>query len=191
MAKKILAGLIVGAAVALATPAAASAEPYTEGGSCSISPTTVRAGGIATLNCRPGTFRPSETVDYTVSGQNGSTASLASYRMANTSAHASKAAASDGAAVLLVTVPSDASGAYTVTGTGVTSRTAAAATVTVLPVDAPAAAPAKASSPSSETTIAATGSVVTGYIPWIGGALVLAGVTVLVVVGARRRRTTP
>jgi hypothetical protein len=190
VAKKILAALIVGAAVALTTPAAASAEPYTEGGSCSISPTTVRAGGIATLNCRPGTFRPSETVEYTVSGQNGSTASLASYRMANTSAHASKAAASDGAAVLLVTVPSDASGAYTVTGTGVTSRTAAAATVTVLPVDAPAAS-AKASSPSSETTIAATGSVVTGYIAWIGGALVLAGVTVLVVVGARRRRTTP
>jgi hypothetical protein len=190
VAKKILAALIVGAAVALATPAAASAVPYTEGASCSISPTTVRAGGIAKLNCRPGTFRPSETVDYTVLGENGSTANLASYRMASSSAHASKVAASDGAAVLLVTVPSDASGAYTVTGTGVTSRTTAAATVTVLPVDAPA--PAKASSPSSETTIAATGSVITGYIAWIGGALVLAGLVVLVIVaGARRRRATP
>jgi hypothetical protein len=129
-------------------------------------------------------------VDYTVSGENGSTANLASYREASSSAHASKIAAADGGAVLLVTVPSDARGAYTVTGTGVTSRTAAAATVTVLPVDAPA--PAKASSPSSGTTIAATGSVITGYISWIGGALVLAGLVVLLlVVGARRRRTTP
>jgi hypothetical protein len=190
VAKKILAALIVGAAVALATPAAASAVPYTDGGSCSISPTTVRAGGITTLNCKPGTFHPSEMVDYTVSGENGSTANIASYRIANGSAHASKIAAADGGAVLLVTVPRDASGAYTVTGTGATSRAAAAATVTVLPIDA--AAGAKASSPSSGTTIAATGSVITGYIAWIGGALVLAGLVVLVIVaGARRRRATP
>ncbi|MFF1877316.1 hypothetical protein [Leifsonia sp. NPDC058230] len=190
MAKKILAALIVGAAVALATPAAANAVPYTEGGSCSISPTTVRAGGTTTLTCTSGTFLPSELVDYTVSGENGANASLASYRTATSSAHASKISAADGGAELLVTVPKDASGAYTVTGTGATSRAAAAATVTVLPADAPAGA--TTSTTATGSTIAKTGSVVAGYVVWIGGALVFAGLIVLLLVAAaRRRRATP
>jgi hypothetical protein len=190
VAKKILAALIIGAAVALAAPAAANAVPYTEGGSCSISPTVVRGGGTTTLTCTSGTFQSSEMVEYTVSGENGANAGLASYRTATSSAHASKVAAVDGGAVLLVTVPKDASGAYTVTGTGATSRAAAAATVTVLPADVPAGA--NTSSTASGSRIASTGSVITGYVAWIGGGLLLAGLLVLVIVATlRRRRATP
>ncbi|WP_223694382.1 immunoglobulin domain-containing protein [Leifsonia poae] len=189
MAKKVLAALIVGAALALAVPAAANATPYTAGGACSISPTVVSAGQTATLTCDPGTFKPSEDVAYTVSGQNGATASLASYRTSVSSAHAVKAASSDGSAILTVTVPQNADGAYTITGTGEVSKAASAATVTVLPADAPAAKTA-GTTPSS-TGIASTGSVIGWYIAWIGGALVVAGLIVLGLLAARRRRTAP
>ncbi|WP_431279628.1 hypothetical protein [Leifsonia poae] len=187
--KKVLAALLVGVVIALAAPAAANAVPYTKGSSCSLSPTTVTAGGTATLTCTAGTFQGSEPVQYTVSGENGANANLASYRTATSSAHATKVAAADGGAVLIVTVPKDANGAYTITGTGSTSKAASAATVTVLPADAPAAA---TSSSTGSSTIAKTGSNIAGYIAWLGGALVVAGLIVLAALaGSRRRRTTP
>lgn len=192
MRKKLLAALLLGVAVALAAPAAANAEPYTKGGSCSISPITVEAGSTTTLTCSAGTFQPSESVAYTVSGENGSDAALASYRTGTSSAHATKISSSDGGSVLRITVPSDASGAYTVTGTGATSHAASAATVTVVPVDAAAGASASgdgsSTSASTSSTIASTGSVVATYVAWIGGALVVLGLIALVIVAAARRR---
>lgn len=191
MAKKYLAALIVGAAVALSAPVAANAAPYTSGGSCSISPTTVGAGDSATLTCSPGTFKSSETVDYTVSGDNGSGANLASYRTGTSSAHAAKSAGGDGSAVLQITVPKNASGAYTITGTGETSSAASGATVTVIPADAPAGAKTATISTTSNT-IASTGSTIAAIIVWIGGALIVLGLLVLALLAAaRRRRATP
>ncbi|MFF1633442.1 hypothetical protein [Leifsonia sp. NPDC058248] len=192
MRKKLVVALLLGAAVALAAPAAANAEPYTKGGSCSISPITVVAGGTTTLTCSSGTFQPSESVAYTVSGENGADASLASYRTGTSSAHATKISSSNGGAVLQITVPSEASGAYTVTGTGETSHADAAATVTVVPADASAGASASgdgsSTSATGSSTIASTGSVVASYIAWIGGALVVLGLIALVIVAAARRR---
>ena len=193
MATKYLAALIVGAAVALSAPVAANAAPYTSGGSCSISPSTVGAGDSATLTCSPGTFKSSETVDYTVSGENGSAADLASYHTGVSSAHAAKSAGGDGSAVLQVTVPKNASGAYTITGTGETSNAASGATITVIPADAPAGAKTTTTSASTSTnTIASTGSTIAACIAWIGGALVVLGLLVLALLAAaRRRRATP
>ncbi|MFF1573985.1 hypothetical protein ACFVWR_14675 [Leifsonia sp. NPDC058292] len=188
MAKKALAALIVGVAIALAIPAAATAEPYTKGSSCSIAPTTVSAGATATLTCDAGTFQPSELVAYTVSGENGADANLASYR--TSSAHTTKAAASDGSAVLRVTVPKDASGAYKITGIGETSKAASGATVTVLPADG-AATKSNDTPASGGSTIASTGSTIAAYIAWIGGALVVLGLIVLALLAARRRRVAP
>ncbi|GAA1449591.1 hypothetical protein [Leifsonia poae] len=189
MAKKLLAALIVGAAVALAAPAAANAAPETAGGTCSISPTTVPAGGTTTLTCEDGTFGANESVAYTVSGENGADASLASYRTSVGSAHATKAASSTGGSVLQITVPSDASGAYTVTGTGASSHAEAAATVTVIPADTAAGASSTgSSSTSSGSSIASTGSIVAGYLAWVGGGLIVAGLIALAIIAAVRRR---
>ena len=189
MRKKLLVALLLGAAVALAAPAAANA--YTKGGSCSISPITIEAGSTTTLTCSAGTFQPSESVAYTVSGENGSDAALASYRTGMSSAHATKISSSNGGSVLRITVPREASGAYTVTGTGSTSHAASAATVTVIPADAPAGASSSgdgtSSSAGSSSTIASTGSVFASYIAWIGGALIVLGLIALVIVAAARR----
>jgi hypothetical protein len=196
MGKRLVAALLLGAAVALAAPAAANAVPYTKGGSCSISPITVAAGATTTLTCSAGTFQPSESVAYTVSGENGSDAALTSFRTGTSSAYATKISSGDGGSVLRITVPSDASGAYTVTGIGATSHAAAAATVTVVPADAPAgtsvSGDGSSSSASGSSTIASTGSVIASYAAWIGGALVVLGLIALVIVAAaRRRHATP
>jgi cobalamin biosynthesis Mg chelatase CobN len=192
MRKKLIAALLLGAAVALAAPAAANAEPYTKGASCSISPITVAAGSTTTFTCSAGTFQPSESVAYTVSGENGSNASLASYRTSISSAHATKISSSNGGSVLRITVPTDATGAYTVTGTGATSHASSAATVTVVPADAPAGTTASgdgsSTSATGSSTIASTGSVVSSYVAWIGGALVFLGLIALLIVAAARRR---
>jgi hypothetical protein len=186
MAKKFIAALIVGVALVVAAPAAANAVPYTKGSSCSISPTIVNAGDTATLTCDGGTFQPSELVQYSVSGENGSDANLASFRTATSTAHAVKAASSDGSAILKVTVPKDATGAYKITGTGEVSKAASAATVTVLPADTAASTTTTATG----STIASTGSVIAGYVAWIGGALVVLGLIILALLAARRRRAT-
>lgn len=175
MSKKVLAALIIGAAIALAAPAAANAVPYTHGGDCSISPTTVAAGGTSTMTCAPGTFKPSEGVQYVVSGKDASQATLSS----------DPTATPQGGSQVEVTVPQDASGAYTVTATGATSQAASAVTVTVLPADAPAS-----TTSSSSTGLASTGSTIGWYFAWIGGALVVVGLIVLSLIAAARRRAS-
>lgn len=174
MAKKFLAALIIGAAIALAAPAAANAVPYTHGGDCSISPATVAPGGTSTMTCAAGTFQPSEGVQYVVSGKDAGNASLSSDPAADTS----------GGSQVQVTVPQDASGPYVVTATGASSRAASAVTVTVLPADAPASTTSTGSDPS----LADTGSTIGWYVAWIGGALVVLGLIVLSLLAAARRR---
>ncbi|KRC52096.1 hypothetical protein ASE16_03310 [Leifsonia sp. Root227] len=174
MSKKFLAALIIGAAIALAAPAAANAVPYTHGGDCSISPSTVAAGGTSTMTCAPGTFKPSEGVQYVVSGKDASKATLSADPTATTA----------GGSQVQVTVPQDATGAYTVTATGASSQAASAVTVTVLPADVPAST----SSSGSSTGLASTGSTIGWSIAWIGGALVVLGLIVLSLIAAARRR---
>jgi hypothetical protein len=173
MAKKLLAALIVGAAIALAAPAAANAVPYTHGGDCSIAPSTVAAGGTSTMTCASGTFKPSEGVQYVVSGKDAGKATVVSDPTAN----------SLGGSQLQITVPSDATGAYTVTATGSASQAASAVTVTVLPADVPAS-----TSSTASTGLASTGSTIGWYVAWIGGALVVLGLIVLSLIAAARRR---
>jgi hypothetical protein len=186
MAKKFLVALIVGIGIALAVPAAAGAVPYTSGSSCRIDPSVVHPGGKATFTCDPGTFDPSETVDFTFSG----------YHVSGASAHFRGTATADGGVSTVVTTPDDAKGAYQVTATGVSSRAASAATVTVLPGDPAASQSTDGSSQASgnasaQAGLAATGSTIVTAAAWIGGSLVFAGLILMGLRAARRRRTAP
>jgi hypothetical protein len=185
MAKKFLVALIVGIGIALAVPAAAGAVPYTSGSSCRIDPSVVHPGGKATFTCDAGTFDPSETVDFTFSG----------YHVSGASAHFRGIATADGGVSTVVTAPDDAKGAYQVTATGLTSGAASGATVTVLPGNAAVSQSGGSSqtggNASAQASLAATGSTIVTSAAWIGGALVFAGLILMALRAARRRRTAP
>jgi hypothetical protein len=187
MSRKLLATLLLVAAATLAAPAAANAVDYTSGGDCTVSPSTLQGGETATLNCVAGTFGPSEDVSYVVSGQDGSDAHLASFTTSISTAHVVKLSNANGSAVLLITVPRTASGAYQITGTGASSHAVSTATVTVVPADDPSSSGSSSSS-SSGSGLADTGSVVSASLIAAGVGLALAGIVLLLIITGRRRR---
>lgn len=116
MIKKVIAGLALAAAALFAAPAAAQA--YIPSGDIT-GPATVAAGGSGTFSFNG--FDPNESVSFTLTGENGAGATLASAVAAVTSATVTKAADGSGAVSVTVTLPSNATGAYTLTGTGLSS----------------------------------------------------------------------
>ncbi|WP_345763722.1 hypothetical protein [Diaminobutyricibacter sp. McL0608] len=187
MSRKLLATLLLVVAATLAAPAAANAVDYTTGGGCTVSPSTLQGGQTAALNCSAGTFGPSESVSYVVSGQDGADAHLASFATSISTANVVKTSSANGSAILLVTVPRSASGAYEITGTGASSHSVSTATVTVVPADDPAAA-SSSNSGDSGTGLAHTGSVISTSLIAVGIGLALAGIIVILIVTTRRRR---
>jgi Predicted solute binding protein len=193
MRKKLLAGVVLAVLATFGAPAAANAENYVPTGGCTISPTTVDAGGSSTLTCSAGTFSDNASVTYTISGQNGSGTSLVSYRYgaavraAVSSASTMKPAAVNGSATLVVHVPLNASGTYLLTAVSAT-RTVTSS-LSVIPADV---APAASQSGTSTTATDASKLAKTGYdsvfaIAWIGGILVLLGLALLFFLLYRRR----
>jgi hypothetical protein len=191
MHRKLLATLLLVVAATLAAPMAANADDYTAGGGCAVSPSTLRGGQTATLTCVPGTFGHSEHVSYVVSGQNGADAHLASFSTSLSTANVVKTSGPDGSALLLVTVPRDASGAYAITGTGASSHSVTTATVTVIPADDPASSGSSSSGSStssgSASGLAHTGSVVSAPVIYLGLGLAAAGLVIVLIVAIRRR----
>ena len=116
MIKKALAGLAIAAAAIFIAPAAAQA--YLPSGDIT-GPATIAPGGSGTVNFNG--FDPNETVSFTLSGENGAGASLASAVSAVSTANIVKGADSSGSVSVTVTLPSDATGSYTLTGTGLSS----------------------------------------------------------------------
>lgn len=185
MFKKIVAGLAVAAMLLLATPAAANAVQYTNGSPCRFDVNVVRAGDTATLVCVPGTWAALETVDWSITGSNGFTARFASFTTApNTSAHFAKSVAADGSDVLKIFLPTSAVGLYSIVGHGRISDHTCPTSLTVLPADRPASA---SSSSSSSSDLAATGSIILGWIVWIAVGLLVLGLIVLLITRRRRR----
>ncbi|GAA5035499.1 hypothetical protein ACFQRL_00865 [Microbacterium fluvii] len=157
-----------------AAPAAANA--YIPSGDIT-GPATIAPGGSGTFSFAG--FDPSETVSFTLTGENGAGATLAFVKFAVSSASTTKTAGSDGAASVAVTLPSNASGDYTLTGTGATSGIVGS---TVLSVAADGTA--------TTDDLAGTGSDSTALLGlWVGGgALVLAGASIAVAATVRRQR---
>lgn len=187
MFKKILAAVAVTAGLLLAAPAAANAVDYTNGAQCSFDASVATAGGTATLICIPGTWAPGEAINWTVTGESGSSFKLASFATAQSSLHFIKHSNADGSDVLTVTVPASATGTYNFVGVGQSSGHECPATLTILPAD-------QASTvvdPGSSDGLAHTGSVVATWAAWMGGSLVVLGLIALAVMGwVRKVKTT-
>lgn len=177
MLKRILAAAVVTAGLLLAAPAAANADVYTSGAPCSVDVSTIQAGDTATVTCIPGTWAPSELITWTGSGFDG-----ANIRMAS-SVTFTKHANADGSDLLHVTLPSSASGVYTITGVGATSGHVCSVSVTVLPADTTASTV----SSSSGSGLAATGSVIAEWALWVGGGLLVVGAVAVAIAAWMRK----
>ncbi|GIT80930.1 hypothetical protein LLS1_25990 [Leifsonia sp. LS1] len=186
MFKKILAAAAVTVAVLLAAPTAANAVDYTQGSPCRFDAAVAKAGDTVHIVCTPGTWSPQEFIDWTGTGENGSSMKLVSFRTSASSVHFAKQSNADGSDLLTVTLPADATGVYSFTGVGRTSTHTCPASITVLPADSSAVT---VSDPGSG--LADTGSTMAVWAVWIGGGLLAAGlVTVSVVFWARKVRAS-
>lgn len=176
MIKKALAGVALAILAIFAVPAAAQASGYSP---VAPSGVTVAPGGTVTV---PFTgFAPNENVSFTLTGENAAGATLASaVTVVNTSAALVKKADATGAVSVTVTLPSNASGSYTLTGTGLTSGAIANAFITAV---------------SSGTA----GGGATGGLPntgamdptlgiWAGGGLLALGAAFVIVLTVVRRQ---
>jgi hypothetical protein len=167
---RTVAGLSLAAAVVLGPVAPALAYPPAD--AVRVSETSVDPGGTVRLSLAPDTFAPGERLTVTVRGENASGVAFALVRTAvETTTYTDAAAnASGGLDPVAVTFPQNAGGAYTIA------------------VFSP-------SSPGDTVTVTVGELSVTGFTSqsllglWVGGgALVLAGATVLVAALVARRR---
>ncbi|MCR2763274.1 cell wall protein [Microbacterium sp. zg.B48] len=164
------------ALVALALPSAASANAiYPPSGSCTVSPATASAGETLRFQCAAETFSPDEPVTITVTGENGSGASIGMIKFAISTASGTARSTEIGSLPAVpITLPSNASGTYIIAAVSPTSAgSTAAATVS----NASGGLPTTGMDSASLTGL------------WIGGgALVLAGAALGVTAMVRRSR---
>ncbi len=180
MFKKLAVALAIAAGLALAVPAAANADEYTQGTPCASDVSVLQAGGTATITCFSGTWAPGEAVDWVGTGEDGAGIHMVSLKTATSSVHFLKHANADGGDLLKVTLPADAVGTYTIVGTGETTSHVCAITLTVLPVD-------RAAVYDPGQGLADTGAVIATWAAWAGGGLVLLGLIALAIVTWARR----
>ncbi|MDQ1129336.1 cell wall protein [Microbacterium sp. SORGH_AS_0888] len=159
----VVTSLVIGTAI----PAVA----YAPADSITVSSTTVDRGGSVQLGVQNGTFGSGERLTITVRGENASGVSFALVRAGvETATHTATANAAGGMNALTLTFPENASGAYTI-------------------------AVFSASSPGANVTVTIGSLSVTGFDSqsliglWVGGgALILAGIVVLIASFVVRRR---
>ncbi|MCM3697132.1 hypothetical protein [Microbacterium oleivorans] len=178
---KAAAALAVAIAAVFAAPAVASA--YTPSPVVESSPGTIAPGGTGTFTFAD--FQPNEGVQFTLTGENGAGATLAFVSFAVSSTSTTKAADADGNASVEVTLPSNASGEYTLSAVGLESGTSASTTFGVA-----AAAGGSDGGSAGGPVLGETGfdgDALLGL--WVGGGvLVLAGASIAVATSVRRTR---
>jgi hypothetical protein len=161
------------------TPTVANA--YTPPPSGTVSSTTVGPGGSFTFGAPADVFEPGETVTISLTGENASGATLGFVKFAvETQALGTVTAGSNGGfGAVKITLPSNASGRYTVLATSASNPVGISASVTT-----------STSSGTDDDGLAATGLDSAALLPiWIGGgALVLAGGGLAVAATVRRNR---
>lgn len=179
MIKKVLAGMAIAAAALFVAPAAAQA--YIPTGDIT-GPATIAAGGSGTFSFNG--FDANESVSFTLTGENGAGASLASVVSAVSSANIVKAADASGAASVTVTLPSNATGAYTLTGTGGSS--AAIGSI----VFSAGSSTGGSASGGSTGGLPNTGATIPTLGLWAGGGLLALGAAFVIVLTIVRRQKT-
>jgi len=171
MIKKALAGAGIAVAILLATPLAANAATYVPATAITVSDATPAPGQPTTVTFSQA-FTPSESVSFTLTGENGAGATLA----AISSKSITKAASATGTTSVVVTPPANATGSYSLTATGLTSGIVGTAAVTVVAADG-----------STTDGLAYTGGTLPIAAIWIAGGVLALGVVLVMVVGIRRR----
>lgn len=175
---KAAAAVAIAAAAVFAAPAMANAyTPNTpDAGSVTIAP-----GGAAIVPFTD--FLPGESVSFTLTGENGAGATLAFAKFVVNSTSLTKNAAADGSVSVSVTLPSNAAGTYTLTGTAASGSATAN-------IDSGVALAGGTGGAGGAGSLPATGGDSDALLGiWIGGgALVLAGAAVAVGATVRRNR---
>lgn len=163
------------------TPAVASAETYTPPASGIVSSSTVEPGGVVSFSVPAGVFEPGETISISLTGENALGATLGFVKFAVETKSLGTVPANTGGGVdpARITLPSNASGRYTILATSPSNPTGVAAYITI-----------SGSGVSDDDDLAATGLDNAALLPlWIGGgALVLAGGGLAVATTVRRNR---
>lgn len=175
MFKKTIATAALAVLAILAAPTAASA--YVVDGSVTVSDSTPSPGEAVTVNIAAGSFDGGEPVVFSVTGEGSVT--LAALRTAVETVSKTKTADANGAASVVVTLPANASGTYTLTATGQTSGNIATVSLTVAAADAGAGA-----------VLPRTGGELPFAVIWIAGGALVLGVVLVAVLGLRRRNQT-
>lgn len=136
MLKKLFATLaIIGVAV-LALPVAAHATGYVAADLVSVSGSQ-QAGGEVSVGFKNGAFQNAESVSVAVTGASAVTIGVVRAATVDSVRSASILGALD----LIVRLPSEATGSYTVTATGLSSQNVGTATITVVAADGAATLP--------------------------------------------------
>lgn len=140
---------------------------------CMTSTAAVTLGDTVDFSCEGGTFAADEPITITITGENATSASFAFVRFEiSTLSYASRATSTGAMPDVRITLPADASGIYNIAAVSASSA-GGTASISVLDAD------------GLPVTGGDSGQLM-GL--WIGGgALLLAGVVVLVAAGLRRR----
>ena len=173
MAKKTFAVIALAFLAIFAVPAAANAAGYVAADSISVSGSST-PGSEQTVSFADGSFTAGEVVSFAVTGEGFATSTVTLAGTAN----------AQGAVTFKFTLPSNASGSYSITATGATSANVGTATVTVAAADAGTAV-------GAEDGLANTGFEAPVLLIWgAAGALILGIALVLVLNVVRRQKTT-
>ncbi|TDW30572.1 sortase [Cryobacterium psychrophilum] len=179
MGKKTFAAIALAVLAVFAVPAAANAAGYVPASDVSVSGSAT-ASSTVTVDVEEGPFLLGEEVNLSVDG--AGTAVRSTFKAATVSLV--KTASATGAATVNVTLPTDATGTYAVTATGLTSGNVATAAITVVAADVGAAA-------NAAGDLASTGYPTPVAAIWAAaGALLLGVALVAVLTLLRRQRAT-
>lgn len=193
MLKKALAVLSFAVLAFVAAPSAANAAGYVPNNNVTVTGDAV-PGGTVTVNFAAGSFAPNESVAVSVSGNTPVTLSAVKAAVLTSF---TKQASPTGALSVNVTFPTNASGTYTLTATGLTSGNVGTASITIVPAVSGNLANTGGTTANTSGNLANTGSNLanTGatlpmLMIWIGaGALILGIAIVGTLTFVRRQRS--
>jgi hypothetical protein len=187
MFKKSFAAIALAVLAVIAVPTAANAAGYAPVGNITVNG-DVAPGGIVVINFANTTFIAGESVSFTLTGENATGATLGAFKAVVNSQSLVKTASGEGAVALNVTLPTNASGSYTTTATGLTSGTVGTASLTVPTGDAAVGAGAGSGTNASNGGLAATGYDAPMLAIWAAAGALLLGIALMVALTVVRRQ---
>jgi hypothetical protein len=187
MFKKSFAAIALAVLAVIAVPTAANASGYAPVGNITVNG-DVAPGGIVVVNFSNTTFIAGESVSFTLTGENAAGATLGAFKAVVNSQSLVKTATGEGAVALNVTLPTNASGSYTTTATGLTSGTVGTAALTIASADAAVGAGAGSGANASNGGLAATGYDAPMLAIWAAAGALLLGIALMVALTVVRRQ---